>query len=72
MSQAFKLRQAFKLNGMQIENIIDKLVPLIAAPEDHDFFRAILQIKAEESSSGHFAFFVSQLLNAQPIEEIKG
>jgi hypothetical protein len=55
---------AFKLNDMQIENIIDKLVPLIAAPEDHEFFRALLRIKAEESSSGAFAAFVSKLLKA--------
>lgn len=55
---------AFKLNDMQIEAIIDKLVPVIAAPEDHEFFRAVLRIKAEESSSGHFAYFVSTLLKS--------
>ena len=66
------MNPAFKLNGMQIENIIDKLVPLVAAPEDHEFFRGVLRIIAEESSSGHFAAFVSKMLNVQPIErEIK-
>lgn len=65
------MNPAFKLNGMQIENIINKLVPLVAAPEDHEFFRGILRIKAEESSSSRFAAFVSKMLNAQPIEEIK-
>lgn len=64
------MNPAFKLNGMQIENIIDKLVPLVAAPEDHEFFRGVLRIIAEESSSGHFAAFVSKMLNAQPIERV--
>lgn len=55
---------AFKLNDLQIEAIIDKIVPLIAAPADHEFFRAVLRIKAEESSSGQFANFVNKLLKA--------
>ena len=59
------MEAALKLNDMQIENIIDKIVPLIAAPEDHEFFRAVLRIKAEESSSGAFAAFVSKLLKAK-------
>lgn len=59
------MEAAFKLDDMQIENIIDKMVPLIAAPEDHEFFRAVLRIKAEESSSGAFAAFVSKLLKAK-------
>ena len=53
---------AHKLDDLQIESIIDRLVPLIAAPEDYGFFRGILRIKAEETSSGHFAYFVTQLL----------
>lgn len=59
------MEAAFKLDDMQIENIIDKMVPLIAAPEDHEFFRAVLRIKAEESSSGAFAAFVNKLLKAK-------
>lgn len=55
-------RQAFKLNGMQIENILDKLVPLIAAPEDHEFFRGVLAIQAEELTASAFGAFVSKLL----------
>lgn len=31
---------AMKLNPMQIENILDKLIPLIAEPADHGFFVA--------------------------------
>ena len=56
------MEQAFKFDGMQIEAILDKLVPLIAAPDDHEFFRGVLWIKAENSSSGEFAAFVSKLL----------
>lgn len=52
-----------KLNAMQIEEIINKIVPLIAAEEDHEFFRGVLQITAENSSSGNFALFVKKLLN---------
>jgi len=55
---------AHKLDAMQIETILDKLVPQIAAPEDYGFFRGVLRIKAEESSSGEFAAFVSKLLKA--------
>ena len=52
---------AHKLTPLQIETIIDKLVPLIAAPEDQEFFRAVLRIKADESTSGEFAYFVNRL-----------
>ena len=52
-----------KLDGKQIEAILDKLVPLIAKPEDQDFFRGVLAIKAENSSSASFAAFVATLLN---------
>ena len=56
------MHKAHKLNGEQIENVVDKLAPLIAAPEDEEFFRGVLSIFAEECSSGHFAHFVSGLL----------
>lgn len=58
-----------KFSDPQIESILDRLVPLIAAPEDRDFFRGVLQIKAEETSSGHFAYFVSRLLAGESIVE---
>lgn len=53
-----------KLNAMQIEQIIDKVVPLVAAPCDHEFFRGILWIKAESCSSGEFAMFVKKMLES--------
>jgi hypothetical protein len=58
------MHEAHKLTPMQIEEIINKLVPLIAAPEDQGFFRGVLQIKAENCSSGQFAHFVSQMLKS--------
>jgi hypothetical protein len=58
------MNAAFKLNATQIEAILDKLVPLIAAPQDQEFFRAVLELKAEESSSGAFAALVAKLLNS--------
>lgn len=53
---------AHKLDDLQIESILDKLVPLIAAPEDQGFFRGLLEIYASEVSSGQFAHFVNGLL----------
>lgn len=58
------LHQAHKFNGMQIENIIDKVVPLIADPKDHEFFRGVLYCKAEDSSSAEFSAFIAKLLKA--------
>lgn len=52
----------FKLDAQQIKSIVERIVPLIAAPEDHEFFRGVLTIKAEESTSSQFAFFISNLL----------
>lgn len=58
------MEATFKLNAAQIESIIDRLVPVIASPEDQEFFRGVLYIKAEESTSGQFAYFVSRLLKS--------
>lgn len=55
----------FKLDSMNIEAILDKLIPMIAEPDDHDFFRAIIGIKAEESTSAEFSMFVAKLLRAK-------
>jgi len=56
--------EVYMLNDEQITNILDRLVPLIAAPEDHDFFRATLRIAAESTSSSGFAAFASDLLKS--------
>lgn len=57
-------QEKFKLSDQQIEAIVNRLAPLIAAPADQAFFRAVLRIKAEESTSSAFAHFVSTLLKS--------
>lgn len=55
-----------KFNALQIENIIDKVVPLIAEEKDYGFFRGILFIKAEAChSSAEFSNFITKLLNSE-------
>jgi hypothetical protein len=54
--------EAPKLSPAQIENIVDRLVPLIAAPEDHEFFKGVLFCYAETKSSAQFHAFVAKLL----------
>lgn len=53
---------AAKLDGRQIESILDKLVPAIAAPADHEYFRGVLTIHAEELSASEFGALVSRIL----------
>jgi len=58
------MSKAFKFTEMQVESIIDKLVPLIALKEDSEFFRGVLFCKAESCrSSAEFSVFVNDLLN---------
>ena len=57
---------ALKLNALQIENILDKIVPLIAEPADHSFFRGVIGLKLEScNSSGEAAMFVRKLLGEE-------
>ena len=52
-----------KLNALQIENILDKVVPVIAEPADHEFFRGVIGLKLEScKSSADAALFVRKLL----------
>ena len=54
-----------KLNPQQIEEIVDRIVPLIAAPEDHEFFKGVLFCKLESCASyGEASAFVAKLLKA--------
>lgn len=57
--------QVFKLNALQIETILDRLVPLIAEPADHGFFRGVIGLKLENCSSGQAAMFVKRLLEGE-------
>lgn len=50
------------LDSAQIKSILDKLVPLIAKPEDYEFFRGVLAVKAETSTAPAFGYFVAKLL----------
>ena len=52
-----------RFTPLQLEAILDRLVPLIAAPKDYGFLRGVLAIKAENSSSGEFALFVKRVLD---------
>lgn len=57
------MANAIKLNALQIEAILDKIVPLIAEPADHGFFRGVIGLKLEAcSSSADAAMFVRKLL----------
>ena len=58
------MHPTFQLNGLQIESVIRNLVPLIAEPKDYEFFTTVLELKAENSSSGEFALFIKKLLDA--------
>lgn len=51
------------LSPGQIENIVDSVVPLIANPEDYEFFKGVLFCKLESCKSYDEAgAFVSKLL----------
>lgn len=54
-------------DDLQIENIIDKVVPLIAEEKDHEFFRGVLFCKAQDSSSAVFSSFIAKLLKSTQV-----
>jgi hypothetical protein len=51
-----------KLTRDQVSNILDRIVPMIAKPEDHEFFRGVLSVKLENENSATAAAFVAKLL----------
>ena len=51
-----------KLNSMQIETILDRIVPLIAEPADHSFFRGVLAVKFENCTAAQASRLVHKLL----------
>jgi len=56
---------AVKLNPEHIENIVDRVVPIIAAPDDHEFFKAVLFCKLEScGSSAEASAFIAKLLKS--------
>jgi len=54
----------FYLTGEQIQNIVDKVVPMIAKEEDHYFFRQMLYKVAYDCNqiSSSFTYFIEKLL----------
>ncbi len=53
-----------KLTALQIETILDRIVPMIAAPADHGFFRGVLAVKFENCTSAQAGRLVKTLLAA--------
>lgn len=58
------MNNAFKLNAAQIENVVDQLVPLVASPDDVEFFRGVLFIAAENMTASAFGALVSKILKS--------
>jgi hypothetical protein len=55
--------EKFQFTEEQIWKIIDKVVPLIAKPEDEEFFRALLYFRAKESPNfSEYTYFITKLL----------
>jgi hypothetical protein len=48
----------------QIDEIIGRLVPEIAAPADEDFFRGILRIVFEEQNTAQTATLVADIIGS--------
>lgn len=46
----------------QNEEIISKVVPLVAAPEDHAFFRGVLHVAAQDMTKVQFAQLIESVL----------
>lgn len=52
-----------KLTPTQIETILARVVPLIAEPADHSFFRGVIGLRLEScANTTEAAVFVSKLL----------
>jgi hypothetical protein len=52
-----------KLNALQIEEILDRLVPLVFKPEEQVVCRFILEETASRVTSAEFAVIVQKLLH---------
>lgn len=51
-----------KLDAKMIETILDKVVPLIAEPNDYGFFRGVIGLQLEEMNSAQASVFINNLL----------
>ncbi len=61
-----KMNNTLKLDEVQIKTILDKMVPLIAKPEDHESVRAIIGLFLSELNSTDAALFIRDLLARIP------
>lgn len=52
----------FKLNSLQIETIIDRVVPIIAKEKDHEFFKGVLHCAAKNYDYAGFCSLIEKLL----------
>lgn len=52
------------LSEAQLTSILDKVVPMVAAPADHEFFRGVLAVKLGNSTPAQAAAFIARLLKA--------
>lgn len=67
-----KITEAVKFNAMQVEAIIDKVVPLVADPADHGFFRGVLFCKADScGSSAEFFTFIAKKLTEKCVARLQ-
>ena len=51
-----------KLNALEIENILDALIPLIAEPKHEGFFRFVIGEKLESCTSSEAVIFMNKLI----------
>lgn len=52
----------FKLSPEEVKKVADKIVPIIAVPENYEFFRASITLMGENLNSSQFATFINDLL----------
>ncbi len=51
-----------KLNALEIENILDNLIPLITEQKDSEFFRFVIGEKLESCTSSEAVIFINKLI----------
>ncbi len=58
----YEIEARMKFNAEEVESLINKVVPIVAAEEDYDFFKGALWCKAQECNSAEFSVFISNML----------
>jgi len=52
----------FKLSPEEVKKVVDKVVPLVAEPEDYEYFKGCITLLGESVTSAEFAEFIRKLL----------